>query len=127
MSQPALAEERMMEDVTGGRINAEHITDAEWKLLEEAKKLSWWFTPTDAEWLAARGVLALVDVRRGYRIDPPLGMLTGGKVKIQFGEAQIRINEHGKMALYHRERGEIYQHGEPMTQAEIDRLLDEDF
>lgn len=115
-----------MEDVTGGRINAANITEAEWKLLKTANDLSWWFTPTDDEWLACRGVLALIDVRRGYKVDPPIAAIAGGDVKIQFGEAQIKINEHGRLALIYRDSGQVYQHGEPMTQEAIDDLLQAD-
>jgi len=115
-----------MDDVTKGRINTENLTPEEWKLLETAERLAWWFTPTDEEWLACKGVLALVDVRRGYEISPSEAELTGGDVVLQFGVAQIRINEHGQQALYYHARGQFYQVGEPMTSAEIDVLLEED-
>jgi hypothetical protein len=99
----------------GGRINAEHLTTEEWALLEKAAKEDGYFIPTDDDWLAVRGVLAMVDIRRGFKEEK-----TG---VIQLGWANIRINEHGREALAHRANGTVYRSGEKLSyQDVIDRM-----
>lgn len=106
----------MIEDI-GGRINCANLTPEEWRLLEFAALVDgWWFTPDDAQWAAVRGTLALVEIRRGYEVKDA--------ETVQFGVAQIRLNQHGKNALVYRANGIVYQVGEPMTWEDFERLVE---
>lgn len=104
-----------MNDVSNGRINCENLTPDEWRMLEFAELADGWFTPDDAQWLAVRGTLALVTIRRGFEVKE-------GGLSVQFGVAQIRINDHGKMALQKRRQGEVYRIGKPTEWEDFERL-----
>jgi len=102
-----------------GRINCENLTTKEWALLEKAKLRGGWFLPTDQDWLDARGVLALIDIRRGFDYDVDRDVY-------RLGPANIRINKHGKLALKFRKLGKFYTFGEPLTQRQIDELIEDE-
>jgi hypothetical protein len=109
-----------MEDVLNRiRINCGNLTPEEWVLLETLDGYGdSWVVPTPEEWAQVPGVLALVDIRRGYdckTIDD-----------YEFGYANIRINEHGVKALAERKEGRVYQHGKPTSQKDLDRIETKD-
>lgn len=101
------------------RINCNNLTSDEWMLLETLELYSGsWVVPTADEWLQVPGVLALVDIRRGYDCK------TDGDY--EFGYANIRINEHGLKALELRKKGDIYEFGPKTTQKDLDRIEAQD-
>lgn len=107
-----------MDDVLNRlRINCEHLLPQEWRTLQQAAAIGDWYNPTTLEWVAVSGILALVDIRRGYTIKHD---------RIQFGTAQIRINKHGLKALKELAAGRIYKHGIEATEADVIRVLQAD-
>ena len=110
-----------MEDVLNRiRINSANVTNDEWALLQVIYYTygTSWVVPTAEEWKQVAGVLALVDIRRGYDCQ------TEGDY--EFGTANIRINEHGIKALQAREKGEVYKFGKPTNQKDLDRIESND-
>lgn len=107
-----------MEDVLNRlRINCNHLLPQEWRTLQEAAAIGDWFTPSTLQWVAVSGILALVDIRRGYTIHAD---------RIQFGTAQIRINKHGLKALKELSKGNLYQFGIEATEEDVRRVLEAD-
>jgi len=98
-----------------GRINGANILPEEWALLEKAYQLESWFLPTDEDWLAVRGVLALVDIRRGYK---PIG-----DDNYQLGVANLRINGFGEAALLMHRQGERFFYGNPLSAEDFEELV----
>lgn len=107
-----------MDDVLNRlRINCNHLLPQEWRTLQQAAEIGDWFNPSTLQWVAVQGILTLVDIRRGYTINSET---------IQFGTAQIRINEHGLKALKALAAGEVYEFGDPATEADVVRVLKAD-
>ena len=111
-SAPVPATSAPMTEDIAGRINCENLTQEEWEALDQISSYNGgWLTPTDAQWLAVRGLLALVDLRRGFQELPDGGL--------QLGVAQVRINAHGRKAMDLHRRGQVYRHGAPLTEVQI--------
>lgn len=105
-----------MDDVLNRlRINCAHLLPQEWRTLQQAAEINDWFNPSTLQWVAVQGILALVDIRRGYTIK--------SDNTIQFGTAQIRINKHGRKALKELAAGRIYEHGKPATDTDVIDVL----
>jgi hypothetical protein len=108
-----------MDDVLNHlRINCAHMLPQEWRTLQQAAEVGDWFKPSTLQWVAVQGILALVDIRRGYDLKPD--------GTVQFGLAQICINEHGLKALEELAAGRIYELGEPATEDDVVRVLEAD-
>lgn len=104
-----------------GRINSEHLTPEEWQLLAELSGKTaldtgeyLWIVPTEKQWAACIGLLAMVEIRRGARV-----MDRG----IQLGYAQIRLGEHGKKALEAKAQGRVYTYGDKLSTSDAKRLM----
>lgn len=104
-----------MEDVAKGRVNCANLTDEEWALLEKLRKVGGWFIPTEADWMTAAGILALIDIRRGFR---PIATDEDSDV-IQFGWPHIKINHDGILAVGFHKNGKVYTKGEPSTMLDV--------
>lgn len=109
-----------MKDI-GGRINCENLTPQEWELLRDAENEGragdGWFTPTPEQWLAVRGTLALVEIRRGFEVKD--------ENTIQLGVAQIRLNNRGAAALEALKESKFYTYGKELTERQIERLFEQ--
>jgi hypothetical protein len=103
-----------------GRINSANITNQEWTVLMKVYNQmgdyrTAWYTPSPQDWLQVRGLLGVLEIRRGYEINK------GGDLVM--GIAQIRLNEHGFKACWHHLKGEFYVSGERMGDGELARML----
>jgi hypothetical protein len=103
-----------------GRINSANITNQEWTVLLKVYNLAadfrnGWYTPSPQDWLQVRGLLGVLEIRRGYEIDK--------EGTLQLGVAQIRLNEHGFKACWHMLKGETYVSGKRMGNEDIAKML----
>lgn len=109
-----------IKDINPGRINCKNITPEEWKLLERLSQHRGWLIPAPADWLAVRGVLALVEIRRGFKPSDDDDDAT------QIGWPQLKINPHGIKALAERAAGRVYVTGTPITWEALERKLEKE-
>lgn len=109
-----------MDDIYPNRITTRYLEAHEWELLERAYNDNGWFIPTDEEWLAFRGCMSLIDVRRGY------GLINDDINSLQIGLPNLRINNHGRKAIELRRQGKHYETGKPAEWDDIKPFLIED-
>lgn len=102
-----------------GRINSANLTEKEMDFLESIADRKW-FIPTDEEWLLMRGVLALVDIRRGYELH------SKPSVYVQLGVAQIQINHLGLETVKCIKAGKHFVYGEALSWVAVAELIGND-